>query len=44
MNLNYTNIFLGVVSYIFIYEIINYQQKVFKLEKYNFDLKEKILT
>lgn len=41
MNLDYTNIFLGVVSYIFTYEIINYQQKVFKLEKYNFDLKEK---
>lgn len=41
MNLNYTNIFLGVVSYIFIYEIINYQQKVFKLEKYNFDLEER---
>ena len=41
MNLDYTNIFLGVVSYIFIYEIINYQQKVFKLEKYNFDLEER---
>lgn len=41
MNLDYTNIFLGLVSYISTYEIINYQQKVFKLEKYNFDLKEK---
>ena len=41
VNLDYTNIFLGLVSYISTYEIINYQQKVFKLEKYNFDLKEK---
>ncbi|MDU2197267.1 MAG: ABC transporter permease [Peptostreptococcaceae bacterium] len=41
VNLDYTNIFLGLVFYISTYEIINYQQKVFKLEKYNFDLKEK---
>ncbi|MBC5995705.1 hypothetical protein EAI30_04650 [Romboutsia ilealis] len=40
MNLDYTNILLGVVSCISIYEIINHQQKVDKLEKYNFDLKE----
>lgn len=44
INLDYTNIFLGVVSCISTYEIINYQQKIFKLEKYNFDLKEKTLV
>ena len=40
VNLDYTNIFLGLVFYISTYEIINYQQKVFNLKEKNFGLEE----
>lgn len=41
INLSYTNIFLGFVACIFIYNIIKYEEKIYKLEKYNYDLKDK---
>ncbi|MEG0909707.1 MAG: histidine kinase, partial [Bacilli bacterium] len=41
LGINYTNIFLGLLGSIFIYNIVNYEEKLFKLEKSNYDLKEK---
>lgn len=41
INIDYTNVFLGFVACIFIYNIIKYEEKINKLEKYNYDLKDK---
>jgi len=41
VNLSYTNIFLGFVACILIYNSIKSEEKIHKLEKYNYDLKDK---
>lgn len=41
IGLNYTHIFIGIVASIFTYEIMRYKQKILKLERINYDLKEK---
>ncbi|WP_195940071.1 sensor histidine kinase [Romboutsia sp. 1001713B170131_170501_G6] len=41
IGLNYTHIFIGIVASIFTYEIMRYKQKILKLERSNYDLKEK---
>lgn len=41
IGLNYNDIFIGIIASIFTYEIMRYEQKILKLEKINYDLKEK---
>lgn len=41
INLGYTNIFLGFIGCMFIYSIIRDERKVKKLEKFNYELKDK---
>lgn len=41
INLDYTNIFLGIVSSLFNYVFINYEVKILKLNQNNYELKER---
>ncbi|MGL6107831.1 sensor histidine kinase [Romboutsia sp.] len=41
IELYYTNMFLGIIASIFIYEIMNYESRLLKLEKDNYKLREK---
>lgn len=41
ININYSNIFLGFIGSMFIHNIIKYEEKIKKLEKFNYELKDK---